>query len=236
MRALLLAGGLGKRLRPLTDDVPKCLVTVAKKPLLDYWINRLTIANFDYLIINTHYLADQVREFVKRHPLQDKVKLIHEEVLLGTAGTLKENIDFLIGEDCLLAHADNYCDADFEEFVSHHNNRPKECLITMMTFITDTPESCGIVQIDHNGVVKNFYEKETNPRGNLANGAIYILSKEFLSSFKEEFHSAVDFSEDVIPKLLGRIYTYHTSAKLVDIGTLRTYDRLNEELDSLNSS
>ena len=122
MRALLLAGGLGKRLRPLTDSVPKCLVTVEKKPLLDHWIKRLINANFGPLIVNTHYLADQVREFVKRHPLKDKVKLVHEEVLLGTAGTLYENIDSLIGEDCLLAHADNYCDADFEDFISHHNN------------------------------------------------------------------------------------------------------------------
>ena len=235
MKALLLAGGFGKRLRPLTNNLPKCLVNVGKKPLLDYWINHLTESNLDSLIINTHYLAEQAREFVKCHPMKHKIELVHEEVLLGTAGTLKKNIDSLIGEDCLMAHADNFCNADFKEFISHHNNRPKGCLITMMTFNTDSPESCGIVELDKNGVVKNFYEKENQPRGNLANGAIYMLSKEFLSMFKENFNSATDFSEDVIPGLLGKIYTYHTSAKLIDIGTLRTYHLLNNELDSLNS-
>ena len=218
----MLAGGFGKRLRPLTEKVPKCLVTIQKKPLLDYWINNLSNCNFEGLLINTHYLPEQVRGFVNLHPLKEKIRLVHEEILLGTAGTLRKNIKYFNNEDILLAHADNYCTADFKEFILHHNKRPKKCLITMMTFITDTPESCGIVELDRDGVVQKFYEKDTSPRGNLANGAIYILSKEFLEKYEEDFKAAVDFSLDVIPNLLGKIYTYHTSAKIVDIGTLKT--------------
>ena len=105
----------------------------------------------------------------------------------------------------------------------------------MMTFITDTPESCGIVELDRDGVVQKFYEKDTSPRGNLANGAIYILSKEFLEIYEENFKTAVDFSLDVIPNLLGKIYTYHTSAKIVDIGSLKAYYQLENELTFLDS-
>ncbi len=231
----MLAGGFGKRLRPLTEKVPKCLVTIQKKPLLDYWINNLSNCNFEGLLINTHYLPEQVRGFVNLHPLKEKIRLVHEEILLGTAGTLRKNIKYFNNEDILLAHADNYCTADFKEFILHHNKRPKKCLITMMTFITDTPESCGIVELDRDGVVQKFYEKDTSPRGNLANGAIYILSKEFLEKYEEDFKAAVDFSLDVIPNLLGKIYTYHTSAKIVDIGTLKTYYQLENQLNFLDS-
>jgi len=231
----LLAGGFGRRLRPITEKIPKCLVTIQKKPLLDYWVNNLSNCNFEALVINTHYLSAQVRSFVNLHPLKAKIELVHEDVLLGTAGTLRKNIKYFDGEDILLAHADNYCTADFNEFILHHNKRPKDCLITMMTFITDTPESCGIVELDGNGVVQKFYEKDTNPRGNLANGAIYMLSKEFLAIYEEEFEDAVDFSLDVLPNLLGKIYTYHTSAKIVDIGSLKAYYQLENELTFLDS-
>ena len=231
----MLAGGFGKRLRPLTEKVPKCLVTIQKKPLLDYWINNLSNCNFEGLLINTHYLPEQVRGFVNLHPLKEKIRLVHEEILLGTAGTLRKNIKYFNNEDILLAHADNYCTADFKEFIHHHKKRPKGCLITMMTFSTENPESCGIVKLDVNGVVQKFYEKDTSPRGNLANGAIYILSKEFLAIYAEDFKTAVDFSLDVIPNLLGKIYTYHTSAKIVDIGSLKTYYQLENDLTFLDS-
>jgi mannose-1-phosphate guanylyltransferase len=235
LKALLLAGGFGKRLRPITQKIPKCLVPIQKKPLLDYWLNCLSESNFDSFLINTHYLSEQLREFVNHHPLKEKIELVHEDVLLGTAGTLRKNIKYFDGEDILLAHADNYCTADFNEFIIHHNKRPNDCLITMMTFITDTPESCGIVELDGNGVVQKFYEKDTNPRGNLANGAIYMLSKEFLAIYEEEYGAAVDFSLDVLPNLLGKIYTYHTSAKIVDIGSLKAYYQLENELTFLDS-
>jgi mannose-1-phosphate guanylyltransferase len=230
LKALLLAGGFGKRLRPITQKVPKCLVPIQKKPLLDYWVNSLSESNFESFLINTHYLSEQVKEFVNLHPLKEKIQLVHEDNLLGTAGTLRQNINFFTGEDVLIAHADNYCTADFKEFILHHNKRPKECLITMMTFITDNPQTCGIVELDRDGVVKKFYEKDFRIRGNLANGAIYILSKEFLATYEEDYKNAVDFSLDVIPNLLGRIYTYHTSAKIVDIGSLEAYYQLENDL------
>ena len=230
MKALILAGGFGRRLRPITEKIPKCLVTIQKKPLLDYWVNDLSNCNFESLVINTHYLSKKVRSFVNLHPLKAKIELVHEDVLLGTAGTLRKNIKHFLGEDILMAHADNYCTADLNEFILHHNKRPKDCLITMMTFITDNPESCGIVELDRNGVVQKFYEKDSIPRGNLANGAIYMLSKEFLAIYEEEFDGAVDFSLDVLPNLLGKIYTYHTSAKIVDIGSLQTYYQLENDL------
>jgi len=95
VRVLLLAAGFGTRLRPLTDTVPKCLVPVKGIPLLEIWLNRLTDSGFGPFLINTHYLAKQVQAFVANSSLRDQIKLVNEPNLLGTAGTLNRNIDFL---------------------------------------------------------------------------------------------------------------------------------------------
>ena len=223
MNAILLAGGIGTRLRPITYTVPKCLVPIGGKPLLQIWIEALRRAGILKILINTHYLARQVEDFVSSLPFHDDIILAHEPVLLGTAGTLRQNHDFFNGEDGLLIHADNYCLADFSAFVSAHHARPGYCCMTMMTFTTDKPERCGIVETDTVGVVTGFYEKVENPPGNLANGAIYALSPQLVEMVMAT--GAMDFSLEVLPRLINRIFTFHTLDTLVDIGTPSDYEK-----------
>jgi len=230
VKALLLAAGLGTRMKPMTNKVPKCLAPINGKPLLDIWLDNLTKVGIKSFLINTHHLADKVKIHTSKNIHRERINLAYEETLLGTAGTLRSNISFFNNQDGLLIHADNYCLADFKEFIRVHNSRPKGCLLTMMIFETKEPQSCGIVELDHKGIVSNFFEKVENPPGNLANGAIYMLSDEFLSIYRDNFENAKDFSIDVIPHLLGKIFTYKTSSKLIDIGTMKTYDTLNKKL------
>jgi mannose-1-phosphate guanylyltransferase len=107
MRAILLAAGLGTRLRPLTGQIPMCLVPIKGKPLLERWLESLTKAGVGPFLINTHYLAAQVEEFIESSSYKDQVTLVHEHMLRGTAGTLIANLDFFQGEDGFLIHADN---------------------------------------------------------------------------------------------------------------------------------
>lgn len=230
MRAILLAAGLGTRLRPITDVVPKCLVPINGQPLLDIWLSRLTQAGVGPFLINTHYLARQVENYVAASSYKDHVQLVNEPHLLGTAGTLISNLEFFQEEDGLLIHADNYCLADFIDFQRAHANRPSDCLITMLTFRTTDPQSCGIVEVNASGVVVGFYEKVKNPPGNLANGAIYILSPELLAELSLESNVLTDFSTEVVPRYIGRIYTYETAAVFLDIGTPKTYTQANNSL------
>ena len=127
----------------------------------------------------------------------------------------------------MLIHADNYCLADFKEFIKSHNQRPSYCLMTMMTFQTDTPSSCGIVELDDNNIVIGFHEKVKHPPGNLANGAIYILSSELLKIVKEKYATATDFSTEILHHFLGKIYTYETNDLFMDIGTPEAYKIAN---------
>jgi mannose-1-phosphate guanylyltransferase len=227
MKAILLAAGYGTRLQPLTNDVPKCLVPINGKPLLQIWLENLTNSGVNSFLINTHYLSTQVIEFVNHSKFHDKCILIYEEHLLGTAGTLLNNLDFVSDDDCLLIHSDNYCLADFKEFIKAHHQRPNKCLITIMLFESDNPTECGIVEIDREGVCIGFHEKVNNPPGNLANGAVYLLSNEFISILIREFPNVSDFSNEVLPRFLGKIYTYRTKETFIDIGTPQAYFRAN---------
>lgn len=228
MNAILLAAGFGTRLRPITNNMPKCLVQIRGQVLLDIWLQNLMKAGVESFLINTHYLPVQVETYINQSVYKDKVMLIHEQQLLGTAGTLIANLDFFKGQDGLLIHADNYCLADFKVFFETHLKRPPQCVMTMMTFRADDPSACGIVELNDKGVVVAFHEKVTLPPGNIANGAVYLLSAEFLEQMARELMCVNDFSTEVLPRFIGRIYTYETKEIFMDIGTPQAYELANK--------
>jgi len=223
MKALLLAAGLGTRLRPITDTIPKCLVPINGKPLLEYWLENLTGVGVNEFIINTSYLSEQVDDFIKNSIYKDMVKLIYEDKLLNTGGTLLANKNSFDSEPFMLIHADNLTICDFKAFMEAHINRPKYCDITMMLFRSDTPQSCGIVELDDSGVVDKFHEKVKNPPSNLANGAVYICESTIFNFLEELKKDDIDFSNDVIPKYMGRINTFINDKYHRDIGSVESY-------------
>jgi len=227
MRALLLAAGFGARLRPLTNEIPKCLVPINGEKLLGIWLRMLFESGIESCLINTHYLSKQVDIFLSDSVYCSRVTTVFEPELLGTAGTLIKNIDFFDGKDALLIHADNYCLVNLEAFIGAHNNRPSDCLMTMMTFRTQAPTECGIVVVDARGVVVKFLEKVKNPPGNLANGAVYILSAEILNRIRIDHSVAKDFSTEILNHFIGKIYTPEVKETFIDIGTPKSYFQAN---------
>lgn len=220
MRALLLAAGLGTRLRPLSNRVPKCLVPIQGRPLLAYWLDLLLPADIERVLVNTHYLPEPVRRFAAESPWRDRIDLVHEPVLLGTGGTVLANRRYFGSAPFLVAHADNLTRFDVAAFIAGHASRPACAQISMMTFDTDAPQSCGIVEEDERGLVVAFHEKVANPPGTRANAAVYIFEPavvEFLASLGKPM---IDLSTDVLPRFLGRIATFHNSDYHRDIGTL----------------
>jgi len=230
VKALLLGAGLGTRLRPITDTLPKCLVPINDKVLLEYWLENLSAVGVDDFLINTHYLHEQVQNYVINSKYKDNITLVYEEKLLNTGGTLLANKCFFDAEPFMLVHADNLSFCDFNAFIEAHKNRPKGCEITMMLFKTDSPSSCGIVELDAKGIVQKFHEKVENPPSNLANGAVYICESsifKFLENLKKE---DIDFSNDVLPSYLGKINTYLNTTYHRDIGTPKSYEKAKKEV------
>ncbi len=219
MRALLLAAGLGTRLRPLTDTVPKCLVDINGRPLLDYWMEQLTEAGIRDILVNLHYLPAAVEAYLKQCRFHANITTVFEPELLGTAGTLRKNMSWSSGHDLMLVHADNLSKFNMREFMNCYLKRSPGIEITMMTFVTDDPKSCGIVETDEHGVVRAFHEKVPNPPGNVANAAVYILSpavQEFVGAIDKE---KIDFSTEILPHFLGRINTFQNLVYHRDIGS-----------------
>lgn len=186
---------------------------------MGYWLELLVSAGVSDILVNTHYLADRVAAYVKRSPFSSHVTLVHEDRLLGTAGTLLRNRDFFGSGPALLIHGDNLSLFDVSAFLDRYKRRPESVEITMMTFTTSTPESCGIVELDDAGLVRRFHEKVKNPPGNLANAAVYIVSPSALDLLAHSGKEVMDFSTEVLPHYLGRINTFHNDIYHRDIGT-----------------
>jgi len=199
MRALLLAAGFGTRLRPLTDTIPKCLVPINGRPLLDHWLELLARGGVNQALVNLHYLPEAVRVFLAKSTYPLEITTVYEDPLLGTAGTLLKNKNYFRQEPIMLIHADNLSFFDVRKFIRKFDNRESGIDITMMTFNTDDPKTCGIVELDEMAIVCAFHEKVTNPPGNIANAAVYIISPtvvEFIAGFNKEI---IDFSNDILP-------------------------------------
>jgi mannose-1-phosphate guanylyltransferase len=229
MRALLLAAGTGSRLRPLTNTTPKCLVPVHGRPLLDYWLDLVFESHIQRALVNTHWLADQVRAHVAAAPWRSHVDLVHEDQLLGTGGTILANRDWFGGEAFLVAHADNLTDFNVARLVSAHCDRPAGCLMTMLAFRTDDPASCGILELDRQNRVTAFHEKVENPPGNLANGAVYVFEPDVIEDIARLGKSTVDLSTEIIPNYLGRILSVETDGYHRDIGSPESLQRAHSE-------
>ena len=219
MRALLLAAGYGTRLRPLTDKIPKCLIPIRGRPLLDYWLELLFEGGIEGVLVNTHFLAEKVAEFVGASLWRNRVTLVHEETLLGTGGTVLRNRAFFENKAFLVAHADNLTRFDARALIARHASRPAGVAITMMTFTSDAPRTCGIVVEDAQGIVREFHEKVPDPPGNRANGAVYIFEPEIIGLIESLGNPVADLSTEVLPHYLGRICTFFNADYHRDIGS-----------------
>ncbi|CCK81671.1 nucleotidyltransferase family protein [Desulfobacula toluolica] len=229
MKALLLSAGFGTRLRPLTEFIPKCLVPIKGKPLMEYWLDMLCREKITPVMVNLHYLSKKVEDYIATSPYREFVTTVYEESLLGTGGTLLKNRHFFDKESVFMAHGDNLSLFDLTDFVKSHDSRPGHCEMTMMTFETDTPQSCGIVELDSDNVVCAFHEKVDHPPGNLANGAVYILEPSVLDFLDSLGKKVIDFSTEVLPHYIGRIKTFHNSRYHRDIGTMESYRKAQND-------
>ena len=220
MRALLLAAGLGTRLRPLTFQLPKCLVPIHGRPLLDYWLQSLfSDPRIERVLINTHYMPEQVRAFVAASPWKARLDLVHEAVLLGTGGTILANRSYFGSGPLFVAHADNLTDAMPGRLIDAYCAADRDILAALLAFRTAEPQTCGILELDDARHVIGFHEKVPNPPGNLANGAVYIFAQEVVNRIMALGRPVVDLSTEIIPGLLPRMIALEHRGFFMDIGS-----------------
>jgi mannose-1-phosphate guanylyltransferase len=233
VKAFLLAAGLGTRLRPLTDTVPKCLVTVGDRPMLELWLDALAKAGVDEVLLNTHHLAPLVTRFVAARSGPPVVHVTYEPRLLGSAGTLRANRDFVAGEEMFLAvNADNLTDFDLGVLVAAH--RSGDAPATLTLFRAPRPRECGIVEVLHGRVV-GFAEKPAQPRGDLANAGMYAFAPAVLDEIPEPAPRDIGF--DLLPRLVGRARAVTIGdSYFLDIGSPAALERARAEWEGRSGS
>lgn len=235
-KAFLLAAGQGTRLRPLTDHTPKCLVPIDGQPLLSIWLDFCERLGVQEVLINTHHLAGQLSDWAAKQKSALKIRLFHEEVLLGSAGTLAANRAF-VGDDSnfYVFYADNLVRTDLSRLRSTH--RENSGVVTMGLFETPRPQDCGIVTLDDDGRIISFEEKPVHPRSNLAFAGLLIASTSLFDWLPQPTYPdrsngtsrAADLGKEILPKLVGKMWGARLEGYLLDIGTPENYARALRE-------
>lgn len=230
-KALLLAGGLGTRLRPLTETTPKCLVPVAGKPMLDYWYDALEKAQIRDVLLNNHHLADQVRTHIATTNTTRALTVTeaYEPELLGSAGTVHANRAWADdAREVIVIYADNLSDVDLGAMLDFH--RGHDDPMTMLLFRTAYPSQCGIATLNGTRIVE-FTEKPENPVSDLANAGIYILDAEAWREIADM--DVFDFGFDVIPAFVGRMSGFEHTGYHRDIGNHEALSQANIDAERL---
>lgn len=241
MKTLLLAGGLGTRLRPITEHTPKPLVLIGDKPLLQYHLQQLAKFDFNDILINTHYLPEKIDQFVgdykKNHP-EINLMTVFEPKLLGSAGTLRSNKGFFTDEDdFLIVYGDNLTDINYQKLFSEH--KEKGALVTIACYHEDNIEQKGAVETDNESRITRFVEKPKPGESNSkqANAGIYMVSSKIFAYLDQLDNMPLDFGHHVFPYLLNKnqdLYVYHMTENLLDIGTIETYNKSQELIKNMS--
>lgn len=226
MKAFLLAAGVGSRLRPVTDSMPKCMVAIDGRPLLDIWLDAFDHADVNEVVVNLHHLPDVVRRHIAARNRPPAVRMFFESQLLGSAGTLIANRQWVEEEELFLAcYADNLTDFGVTSLIDEH--RKHDVIATLTVFHSAQPSTGGVVEIDADGVMIGFTEKPERPVSDLTNAGMYA----FHPSVLDEIDSTqpCDIGYDLLPKLVGRARVTLVEGYFRDIGTAEAYRLACEE-------
>jgi mannose-1-phosphate guanylyltransferase len=233
MKAFLLAGGHGSRLRPLTDNTPKCLLPIQGTPMLQIWLGLCRHYAIDKVLINLHAHGETVRDFIKEYGGGVNVRLFEETSLLGSAGTILANRDWIAGETAFwVFYADVLTTANLDRMLAFHITKGQ--LATIGIYEVADPSKCGIVQVNEKGIVFDFVEKPKTPVSRLAFSGLMLATPAILDLIPDT--SPVDLGFHVLPQLVGRMAAYPIKEFLIDIGTLETYRKAQETWPGLSES
>lgn len=227
MKAFLLSAGKGTRLRPLTYNIPKCLIPINNRPLLDYWFELLERHGINDVLINTSHLSDKVREYVKAQKRELNIRLTYEKTLLGSGGTIKENWDFVEDVELFyIIYSDNLTNINLTRMLEFHKERRTD--FTLALIRVPNAHECGVVELDNDLRVISFQEKPENPLSDLAFAGIMISNKRLRDYFPER--EVFDLGYDVLPNLAGNAGGYIMDEYLLDIGTPEKLEKAQEDV------
>ena len=229
MKAMLLAAGLGTRLRPLTYELPKPMVPILGRPVMEHILRLLARHGFDDVIANLHYFPDLIRgRFGDGSDYGVRLVYSFEPELMGTAGGVRNARERFGDETFLVISGDALTDIDLTALWKTH--KEKGGIATLALKPVDDPREFGVVIVAEDGRIQGFQEKPdpAEALSNLGNCGIYVFEPEIFDYFPEP--DFVDWAMDVFPKLLEQdvsFYGHEISEYWNDVGSLEEYRQGN---------
>ena len=233
LKAMVMAAGMGSRLEPITLSIPKPLIPIMNKPLMDIILTQLKDLGVNEVISNTYYLADQIINRYEKNKLGIKFNYIKEETLSGTAGGVKKcQFFFDEGEDFIVLSGDVLTNADIKRGIEIHKKSGAIATIGVKEIPIELVSSFGVVVTGKDGYVTSFQEKPAveKAKSNLINTGIYIFNYKIFDYIPE--NTFYDFAKDVFPKLLKdkQINVFNVSGYWNDVGTIQQYKQSMQDI------
>lgn len=225
--AIILAGGLGTRLKEEVPHLPKCMAPVAGRPFLFYVINYLRSQGIEKFIFSTGYMHEIIEEYLNTQFSTLSFECSIEKEPLGTGGAIQLAFSKATGKDLVIANGDTLYRVDLHKALLFHAQQQAECTMLLKPMINF--ERYGVVETNADNLVNSFKEKQYYLKGNI-NGGIYLLDKDkFLD---EEFPSKFSFEKEYLEKFCGRrrIFGQVQDEYFIDIGIPEDYNRAKKEL------
>jgi mannose-1-phosphate guanylyltransferase len=230
MKAFILAAGNGTRLQPLTSTIPKCLLPIQGVPLLSVWLENCRTVGISDVLVNAHAHRQAVRKFAEQQKSGVRIHVVEERQLLGSAGTLAANRDFVAAEESFFVlYGDVLTNIDLRRMLEFHLQ--KQLPATLGIYQVPDPTQCGIVTVDENSTIQSFVEKPERPAGNWAFSGVMIAGQQIFDLLPD-FRPA-DIGFHLLPKLVGRMAAYPITEYLLDIGTIANYEAAQESWPGL---
>jgi mannose-1-phosphate guanylyltransferase len=222
LKAFLLAGGHGTRLRPLTDSVPKCLLPIRGRPLLDIWLEICARSGISEVLLNLHAHSHLIEQHLQQRGSPVKVRLIREDRLLGSAGTVAANRDWVASDAAFwILYSDVLTNTDLNRMSEFHSRHPG--IATLGLYQVPDPSRCGVALTDTTGVIIGFEEKPRMPRSDWVFSGLMIADRRLFDLIPPCIPADLGFH--VLPRLLGKMRGYPITDYLLDIGTLVNYQK-----------
>jgi len=234
VKAMIMAAGVGSRLDPLTQNVPKPLIPIANRPIMDILFERLLDVSITDVVANTHYLSEKIVERYENNKLGINFNYVYEETLSGTAGGVKKcQFFFNEGEDFLVLSADGLSNADLKVAIEAHKKSGAIASMGIKKIALEEIPNFGVVVTDEEGFVTGFQEKPTirEAKSDCINTGIYIFNYKIFDYIPAD--TFYDFAKNVFPDLLSKdikINTFPVEEYWSDIGTISQYAQSTQDL------
>lgn len=220
--AVLMAGGKGERLRPLTEKIPKPLLCVGDKAIIDYNVDRLLSYGVEHISVTVNYLHEQIEEHFSSPHDSVQIRCVREPQYLGTIGSIKF-VETFYNDTILLMNSDLFTNIDYEDFYLHFKEHDADMAVAAVPYSVSVPY--GIFELDGREV-QGVREKPTY--NYYANAGIYLIKKELLQMIPNDtFYNATDFMEKLIHEKM-KVVRFPITGYWIDIGKHEDYKKAQD--------